>query len=382
MSARAIAIALGFLLAFVAGGAAAADAPNPFDHPPVPKGPEVPTVGAGAPSPDDLLDVPVDGLPDPQNLPSAPSQTNVPAPPPTTPDVPAVPVPGGPTAPMGLPGGVPSAPLPVLPAHDLPDAGARAPPCAAQPCEAPPDAQPEWQGNTDAPANFGEAAASLEPSLRMPALEELGRESRGDDAAAVEAPRPVGPQSGFHGPLAPAPRFQEKAWDAVWLVSGFVLPLIPVWPLFRRLSRGDVLENPTRRRVLQSLQTRPGLTAGRLARELSIDPSTAQHHLETLRRFGFVEARTVGRRRLHYPSGLPGGEPERTLWAALNSEKTRLVLESLAAQPRASLREMARATGLARSTVGWHVQRLRRLQLLGPDQVPPPAVLALLARSP
>jgi DNA-binding transcriptional ArsR family regulator len=57
----------------------------------------------------------------------------------------------------------------------------------------------------------------------------------------------------------------------------------------------SALSDPTRRAVLQSLATRPELTASRLAGELPITRQAVAKHLAALQRAGLVEPRRHGR---------------------------------------------------------------------------------------
>lgn len=75
------------------------------------------------------------------------------------------------------------------------------------------------------------------------------------------------------------------------------------------------IADPTRRRILDLLRERPGLTTGELgAAAPSLTRFAVIKHLEALRTAGLIRTMSEGRRRRHYlePSGF---EPLRT-WLA------------------------------------------------------------------
>lgn len=163
-----------------------------------------------------------------------------------------------------------------------------------------------------------------------------------------------------------------------WLLIAVALAVLtPLVALYRRLTRSDVLDHPTRSRVLDAVLASPGATAGTVARLVAIDHSTALHHLNVLVEFGALDPRPVGARLRYYPRGAIRTDAERGRCVALSNAKARLVLGALSRDPRASMSQLARATGLAKSTVDWHVLRLKRLGVLGADGTPAAAHGAL-----
>lgn len=87
-------------------------------------------------------------------------------------------------------------------------------------------------------------------------------------------------------------------------------------------TRGDDLDrlfsalgDPTRRRILERLDARAGLTTGELAAAVpGLTRYAVMKHLEVLRRAGLVQTLPEGRRRRHYPIE-PALEPV-TAWLA------------------------------------------------------------------
>jgi DNA-binding transcriptional ArsR family regulator len=169
------------------------------------------------------------------------------------------------------------------------------------------------------------------------------------------------------------------------IVAGWVGPaaasgvaaaaLLPLWMLYRRLSREHALRNPMRAAVLERVRSEPGATAGGLARFLGVEYRTVAHHLDILQEFGFVETRRIGAWVRFYESGAHA-PADKVARVALNSAKARKVLEARAASPTASLAAIARTTGLPKSTARWHLARLARFGVTWKSDAPPAAAPA------
>lgn len=147
-----------------------------------------------------------------------------------------------------------------------------------------------------------------------------------------------------------------------WLVLGLAL-LAPLWMLYRRLAKRRVLENATRRAVLEAVLACPGATTGSVAQLLGLNHRTAEHHLRVLEEFGFLSAKRFGARQRYYRNGGAFTDAEQRAHAALANPNARRVAADVLRRPEASLASRASGMGLPKSTVRWHLGRLRRFGL-------------------
>lgn len=145
---------------------------------------------------------------------------------------------------------------------------------------------------------------------------------------------------------------------------GFVIgALYWIWPklgvvgLFSRLHRGELLDHPARAKLVQIVESQPGIHFHDLAMKAELANGTAVHHLRKLSDSGHISVRRSGR----YTCYFPGGRVDPHAAAAaplLKSEGAKQILEAVRNKPGMSNLELAQATGLQPSTVNYHVQRL------------------------
>lgn len=143
--------------------------------------------------------------------------------------------------------------------------------------------------------------------------------------------------------------------------------------LFTRVGRDKLLAHPTRAAALAHIQARPGVRTMELAVALGAHARTLDHHLRALARAGLVKPLLVGRERAWFAAGAS------TVATPMTPEQARLV-EVVERHPGLSQRELARAAGVAPSTVSHHVRslgdhvearqdgRTKRLFALGPRE--------------
>lgn len=136
-----------------------------------------------------------------------------------------------------------------------------------------------------------------------------------------------------------------------------------IWPklgmvgLFSRLHRGELLDHPARAKLVQIVESQPGIHFHDLAMKAELANGTAVHHLRKLSDSGHLSVRRSGR----YTCYFPGGRVDPHAAAAaplLKSDGAKQILEAVRNKPGMSNLELAQATGLQPSTVNYHVQRL------------------------
>lgn len=128
-------------------------------------------------------------------------------------------------------------------------------------------------------------------------------------------------------------------------------------PLYSRLSKDELLDNDTRRRVYEVLQEDPGLRLSEVARRAGCSTSTARYHLRRLKREDMVRAAGEPRMQRWFPAGDMGAQAmERE--AVLDIGNSREVYRAIQAHPGASLGEIADAVGTSSPAAHKVVQRL------------------------
>ncbi|HWH07701.1 MAG TPA: helix-turn-helix domain-containing protein [Candidatus Thermoplasmatota archaeon] len=120
--------------------------------------------------------------------------------------------------------------------------------------------------------------------------------------------------------------------------------------LFTRLSREDVRAHPARARLLDGARRAPGASTAALARALAMNEGTALYHLRVLERAGLLKSLAVGRERRWTEAG---ASPE-----ARTPPARARVLDAVRGAPGASLTDVSRALGVAKSTAHHHVAAL------------------------
>jgi DNA-binding transcriptional ArsR family regulator len=184
---------------------------------------------------------------------------------------------------------------------------------------------------------------------------------------SAEAPPPqLSPAAGAVAPGLHLPPGTVVAAGAIGLGAGLlywlwpVLKGTPVLGLFSRLREPELLQNPTRRRILDAVEAQPGIHFKELLRRTGLPNGSLVHHVEQLRRAGLVVARAGNGYTCYFPRGPADGAKA----GALKADGARKVLAAVKANPGASGLDVAHRTGLQPSTVAYHVQRLTEAGLL------------------
>jgi predicted transcriptional regulator len=148
------------------------------------------------------------------------------------------------------------------------------------------------------------------------------------------------------GPAAlDAPVVVGVATASTLLLLGLVVVKLGAGlPLYSRLSRRDLLDQPTRRAVFEALDEAEGRALREVADEAGCAPSTARYHLRRLEEGDLaVGAGEDASRRWFAAGGLDPDELEKR--AALDVGDSDAVYEELRRNPGASLSEVADAVG-------------------------------------
>lgn len=139
--------------------------------------------------------------------------------------------------------------------------------------------------------------------------------------------------------------------------------LLPGVGLFSRFDRDELLDHPVRRRIVETVEDRPGIHLEAFVRRLDLGRGQLEHHLSQLVQADLlVEHESTGYRAYFRPAQLE--PPLREALVRLKADGARDLLRAVADHPEAGIRELSRRTGLAPSTVSYHARRLEEADLV------------------
>lgn len=137
----------------------------------------------------------------------------------------------------------------------------------------------------------------------------------------------------------------------------------PVAAFFSRVHGDQALESPERQRILQIVQSTPGVHHNEIVRVTGKGNGSVEHHLRTLVRTGHLSQKRAGGFVCYYAKGAL----DRRVMAALPVLKADLAKDILGAvqkDPGLTGADLARLTGAENSTIAYHLKRLEGAGLI------------------
>jgi DNA-binding transcriptional ArsR family regulator len=130
-----------------------------------------------------------------------------------------------------------------------------------------------------------------------------------------------------------------------------------LFPLYARLKKEDILENPLRDDILHVVQTTPGISASDLGRRLECGWGTLVYHITVLERMGLVSSAREGRHKRFFAQGRINYSDKGAV-ALLANPAARTILDAIRHHPGIIQKELGERLGLAAGTISWHIERL------------------------
>lgn len=133
--------------------------------------------------------------------------------------------------------------------------------------------------------------------------------------------------------------------------------------LFSRISGPKLLDHPLRSRIYDTIEANPGIHIQELANRTGYARQTAEHHLRRLTGSGLVQLTTHNGYTCFYAKGRLDRRVVKAL-PYLKASGARKVIDAITRRPDISAAEVATVSGMAPSTVNYHLKRLRDVGLV------------------
>ena len=128
--------------------------------------------------------------------------------------------------------------------------------------------------------------------------------------------------------------------------------------LYTRLAPSQILDNEARARVYEHVKAHPGAHPSLIAERLQLGWGTVVYHLAKLEDSRLVTPRSAHNRKCYFAIGADLNAEARTAVAAMSTDKTRSIVETVRAQPGISQKELSERLGMSQALASWHVKRL------------------------
>lgn len=125
--------------------------------------------------------------------------------------------------------------------------------------------------------------------------------------------------------------------------------------------------DPTRRRILDFVGSRPGVHLREICRGLGLAMGDVQYHIHKLERDGRITSTRRGLYKFFYPADL-FGERQREVLSVLGLDRPRELLLNIIERPESTQEDLASAAGISQATVSWHMKRLVDLGIVTKGQ--------------
>jgi len=133
------------------------------------------------------------------------------------------------------------------------------------------------------------------------------------------------------------------------MASGEKLPLLI--PLYSRISKDEVLDNPTRGDIYRLIALNPGMDLLTIKKSLGLSNGVLAHHVQTLERERYLRSIRDGRYRRFFVSGSK---------VQTKSTMELLIIREIETTPMINQSQLARNLGISRQALNYHIQKLSR----------------------
>lgn len=123
-----------------------------------------------------------------------------------------------------------------------------------------------------------------------------------------------------------------------------------------------LLDQPTRRRILDTIKAKPGIKISNVCKETGAGWGTVKHHLHLLEKSGLVVSSSLGRDRLLFTADTP--DDERRAQEALRQGRAESLAAAIAQKPGASQKQLCADVRMTRKIIRRYVEVLSEAGLI------------------
>lgn len=222
----------------------------------------------------------------------------------------------------------------------------------------------DWTNDTapDSGGDPGGAVVTFDTSSAAPVATPTTGSRPGVDAGEVETSLVPSRSEAVQAASDTAPE-----WTLA-LATLALAALLPLLRLYRRIGDDEVLDHPTRRRLVDLLEEDPGMTAADAARSLDVAYDTVRYHLRRLHESEEVTTRRTDGKIRYFPNHGTYDRRSIDVLSVLASDVRRRIVRSIHDAEGLYAGEVAERVDIARSTASHHLDRLLEAGVLERDR--------------
>jgi len=133
-------------------------------------------------------------------------------------------------------------------------------------------------------------------------------------------------------------------------------------PMYSRLQKDTLADEPTRQKLLSTIYTEPGTNFTILKEKLGLHNGTLAHHINILENNNMITSHRSGRQRLFFPFG---GSINSTIRNSLITNKTQKeIIQIVKENPGITQSMISQQLGMSRQKINYHVNSLSNNSVL------------------
>jgi parallel beta-helix repeat protein len=136
-------------------------------------------------------------------------------------------------------------------------------------------------------------------------------------------------------------------------------------PLYTRIKKDKVLDQPTRYKILGYIIGNPGAHFGLIKHELELGNGQLADHIRQLARVHLIYSKQDGMKKRFYPTGYPKSEDGETLLTEIQEK----ILGIIKKNSGISQKKVASKIGISRQVAGYHLAKLEREGVIEKEMV-------------
>lgn len=144
----------------------------------------------------------------------------------------------------------------------------------------------------------------------------------------------------------------------LWLIPLLFLLKLSLYLGFRKIKRGNVLDNPTRSIIYHYIRESPGADLTGISHETGISENSLRYHLTVLKLMNKVDILETTRNARYYENSGTYPLLEQKVLKHLRNRSTRALIRLVKENPGLSRVQLEAALGLSGAGINWHMHRL------------------------